>query len=271
MITAEEKKVAFKPLTKEEIERRAPAIFAEKPMEEKVSKKYSFLSTADLIDTVGEQGWQAVRVDQQTARDPKFADYKKHLIRFRNPKMLGDGDNIPELVLLNSHDGTTRFKFFLGIYRLVCSNGLVIAKAEFQRIMLRHVGFGKEEVTHVIGSVMKYAGKVFGQIEAMQKITLTESQRTVFASQVVKMKWRGEQRIEPADLLKPRRKEDEGHDLWTTYNVMQENIMKGGVAYNDEKGKTKTLREIKSVREDIRFNTKLWDMVEARMQKGAKK
>jgi hypothetical protein len=69
--------------------------------------------------------------------------------------------------------------------------------------------------------------------------------------------------MEPSHLLVPRREADQGHDLWTTYNVVQEHMIKGGLRYQLGPNRQRHSRGIRAIREDVRLNTALWRMATA--------
>ena len=50
------------------------------------------------------------------------------------------GTVFPQILLTNSHDGKNSFQFQAGLYRLICSNGLVIADTQFEAVKIRHMG-----------------------------------------------------------------------------------------------------------------------------------
>jgi len=80
------------------------------------------------------------------------------------------------------------------------------------------------------------------------------------------MKWKDTAVVTPSDLLTPKREEDKKDDLWTVYNVIQENIMKGGVTVNAGFKRFKHTRSIRNISENIRVNTKLWEIVESKIK-----
>jgi len=50
------------------------------------------------------------------------------------------GDVFPEVVLLNSPDGTSAYQLMAGTFRLVCLNGMVVADRDFGTIKVPHKG-----------------------------------------------------------------------------------------------------------------------------------
>jgi len=64
----------------------------------------------------------------------------------------------------------------------------------------------------------------------------------------------------------PRRFEDRGNDLWTTFNRIQENLMRGGLSGHNRNGRRLTTRPIAGVSENVRLNRALWTLTERMAQ-----
>ena len=121
----------------------APSIFAAHPWEA-MSQRYRMAPTIEVVDMLRDKGFLPVRAQQSRARIPGKADFTKHMIRFRPADLidgpLAVGDIFPELVLTNAHDGTSAYKFDMGLFRLACSNGLVVKSEDIGGISVRHSG-----------------------------------------------------------------------------------------------------------------------------------
>ena len=63
-------------------------------------------------------------VTQTRVRHDDRRDYTKHMIRLRHASQI-NGREANEIILLNSHDGTSSYQMLAGMFRFVCSNGLV--------------------------------------------------------------------------------------------------------------------------------------------------
>ena len=95
----------------------------------------------------------------------------------------------------------------------------------------------------------------------MHAAMLTEHQRLRFAEQAFHIRFQRsvvKPSFEPGRLLEARRDLDKGNDLWRVYNTVQENSMRGGVAYTNQRGRSTSTRGIRAIREDVRINTALW-------------
>lgn len=254
-------------LNNEQLLRSAPSIFATRPWHG-VSERYRFVPTIDVVDMLRDRGFMPVRAQQSRSRIEGKGDFTKHLIRFRHSEMMNApavGDEIPELVLVNSHDRTSSYQLMAGIFRLVCTNGLVVQSADFGSIRVHHSG-GQDFQQRVIDAtyqIIEEAPRTMAAIEEWKGITLTRPQQLALADAAMEIK--PNDSIRPAHLLTARRSADytdEGgnRDLWRTANVLQENLVRGGLTGMNATGRRVRTRPIKSVGEDIRVNRALWTL-----------
>jgi hypothetical protein len=70
------------------------------------------------------KGFEPFMVTQTRVRHDDRRDYTKHMIRLRHASQI-NGREANEIILLNSHDGTSSYQMLAGMFRFVCSNGLV--------------------------------------------------------------------------------------------------------------------------------------------------
>jgi hypothetical protein len=221
--------------------------------------------TVEVVGMLRDKGFVPVRAEQSRTRIPGKGDFTRHMLRFRHSDFLSPlvvGTEIPELVLLNSHDGTSAYKFLAGIFRLICSNGMVVQSSDHGSISVRHSG-GQDFRDRVIDAtvqVMDEAPRTLAKIEAWKRIELTPPQRDAFAAAALELK--DTRAITPAQLLTPRRSEDHKADLWTTASVVQEHLLRGGDRGRAATGRRVTTRPVKSVGEDLRLNRALWTLTE---------
>ena len=143
-----------------------PSIFAEGPSPS-VSNKYQFIKTSDVLENLSTLGWNPREMSEVKARKSHTKGFQKHLIRLSNPefKTVNVGDEVPELILTNSHNGKNSFSFRIGIYRLVCSNGLVIPTEEFTNITVKHVGNMVSQIQEVINKMSGSFSSVYGLLD----------------------------------------------------------------------------------------------------------
>lgn len=257
-------------LSNEQINKAAPSAFALAPHHE-VSDRYGFMPTINVIDALRSEGWKPVSASQKNVRDSSKRELTKHLIRFR--RLNNDiliGDSCVEMVLTNSHDRSSAFVLHAGLFRTACANGIVIADSTVGKLSVRH---GKNVVHDIIEGVHEVIDDIpviTGEVEAMQDIELTPAERAIFAKTVHKYAFGQNEDVITSDnsivnqMLRPCRNEDTGKDLWTTFNVLQEKAIRGGIRTTkiNDKGKTRrnTSRAVKAIDKNIKLNTAIWDM-----------
>lgn len=255
-------------LTKKQIANNTPSVFCEKPSPE-VSKKYTHIPTSTVIEDMEKLGWGVVESKEMNTRTKGKVGFQKHMVVFRNPDVIingEDGDTVyPQILLTNSHDGKTPFKFTAGLFRLICGNGLVIATETFEDVNIRHMGYSFEELQVEIKDVVERLPLTVESMNKMKKITLSEKDKVELAIKTLSTRFDKDQikslNVDYKSLLEPVRKEDEGDDLWTVFNVLQEKIIEGDFEYMNGV-KIRKARQIKSFSKDIEINRELFQIVE---------
>lgn len=254
-------------LTKDAIREIAPSVFTEKADSRSTSKHYVHIPTEKVIDDMASMGWGVVDAKQVRAR--KNQGYQKHMVVFGNDDITiegKDGDTVmPRILMTNSHDGKNSFQFQAGLYRLVCSNGLVIADAEFANMKIRHMGYDLNELKNVISEIVE---KLPLTVECMNKLKskqLSDEEKMDFAEKALRTRLPESQLStftfdNIQDLLKPTRVEDTGNDVWSVYNVIQEKIIHGMFETYGVRGKVRKARKIKNFSQDAKVNQDLYQL-----------
>ena len=261
-------------MTIDQLKQQVPFAFLDAPTRP-VSDKYVHVPTSRVIDDLMSMGWQPVQAAQRRGRAGKTSMFSKHMIKFQNPNLIikgNDGDDVfPQIILTNSHDGTQSFKFMMGLYRLVCSNGLVIADEEFASFKIRHMGYSFEDLQELITNAVEELPKKVEVINTMKNIELTEKQQKDLAfkafllRQGIALESEQAKEVKISDevlenILETQRAEDAGNDLWVTFNRVQEAITQGGFQGALQGAKIRKVRKIKSFEKDLKLNQQLFDL-----------
>ena len=209
-------------------------------------------------------GFVAVSAQESRVRNAENRGYTKHLIRFRHFEHLARiGDFIPEVVLVNSHNGSSSFQIMVGVYRLVCSNGLIVGSSVAEA-RVRHTKNAPTEIIDASFRVIEELPEITDGIDTMRSIQLEPEERQAFATAALTLRYGEASPVRPDQILTPRRHQDRANDLWTTFNTVQEHIIRGGQLRQDnEPGEARRrTRRITSVSEDVKLNRALWTLAE---------
>lgn len=248
-------------LSKEQVKQVAPSVFT-KHGSSNVSDKYSHIPTERVMDDMSALGWDVVDAKEIKAR--KNQGFQKHMLVFANPEIVingNDGDTVfPRILLTNSHDGKNAFTFKAGLFRLVCSNGLVIADEQFGEMKIRHMGYDFEALQSLITEIVE---KLPLTVESMNKFKnkqLSQEQKQKFALEALGLRFDTENKtFNVSEFLTPTRKEDEGNDLWSVFNLVQEKLVNGMVDYRTG-SKQRKARRIKNFQQDVKLNSELYEL-----------
>ena len=257
------------PLTIEEIKENAPQVFAATP-KPGVSEKYSFLPTSRIIEDMNRLGWQVNQAKSNRSRTAANAEFGNHVVKFFHPDVYmkdqdGNVEAYVNIVIMNNHSGTGSFKFEMGIFRLVCENGLIIKDKDMGGFNMRHSGYSFEQLQETLNQAMERLPEVVGKINTFNQIIMSKEAQKAFAQQAFALRSYQDRQLtesELEDFLKPRRKEDEGDSLWTILNVVQESVLQGGYHITNKKNKVRRAKSIKNIQQDIKLNQELWTLAE---------
>ena len=247
------------PLSDGEIQRVAPSIFAEAPHESR-SERYSYIPTAAVLAELRREGFQPFMVCQTRVRDEGKREHTKHMIRLRHASQI-NGSEANEIILLNSHDGTSSYQMLAGMFRFVCSNGLVCGDTVAD-VRVPHKGDVASSVIEGAFEVLSGFERVKESRDAMRTITLDEGEAEVFARSALALKYDPTDNkpapITESQILMPRRFDDRRPDLWSVFNRTQENLTKGGLHGRSANGRRQQTRPVQGIDSDIRLNRALW-------------
>ena len=261
-------------LSNDDIRRVCPMALHTMPTNPDVSDKYVHANTMTVVEDLAKLGWFPVQAKQCRNKKNSSGIRSFHMIAFQNPdvkitKTLDNGEKIvdtyPRIILTNSHDGFNSFKFMVGLFRLVCSNGLVVCNNQMVDMSIRHINYDFEELRKIVASAIEQVPGIVNTMNDMRNVMLTDEQKTALATEVVKIR-KGieddENYVVDAevveDILTPVRNEDNGNDLWTIFNICQEKMIKGGFGFRGATNKLRKQRGITSIKKDMDFNQRLW-------------
>ena len=265
-------------LSNDQIARLAPSAFATGAHESR-SARYTYIPTSEVIDGLRAQGFLPVFAKQGRSRVAGKADFTKHLVRFRfqgqGPALRRIGETFPEVVLVNSHDGTSAYQIMAGMLRLVCLNGMIVEDRELATVKVPHKGDVVSEVIEGSYTVLEESKRALMAADEWAGVTLKSDERMAMAEAAHVLRFADadgnvETPVRPDQMLTVRRSADRSNDLWTTTNVLHENVIRGGLSAwgrdANNRPRRVTTREVRGIDQDVKLNRALWVLGERMAQ-----
>ena len=245
-------------LTLDQIREQAPTVFTTAKAEH-LTDKYIQTPTSRVVEDLMNLGWEVTKAQEVKARKNK--GFQKHMVIFRHPNIMikgKNGDDVqPQILLTNSHDGKNAFNFRVGLFRFVCSNGLVVSDGDFSNVSIRHINYTFESLQAQVNELISKLPGLVDKINLFKSTTLTEQQMVDFATKAVGL--RNKSTVNIMDVLSVERDADHGNDLWAVFNRVQEKVINGGYGYGR---KNRKARSIKNFQQDIKVNEELFELAE---------
>jgi hypothetical protein len=248
-------------LSLEAVRQRAPAVFAE-TAHVRMSSRYTFLPTERVLSGLMSAGFLPVEARQTHARSASPL-HARHLVRLRRRfETVQLRGSLPEIVFLNSHDGTSAYQLRMGLFRVVCTNGLIVSRGAFPGYCVSHRG---DIVDEVVAGALKLSERfesLAAQVERMEQRRMFKDEQLRFAERALALRFPdpAASGMQAGQLLTCRRVEDAGEDLWRVMNRCQEGLLRGGLSHRSAGGRLTRTRRITSIKEDVRLNSQLWDL-----------
>ena len=267
------------PITFEQIERDTPSVFAQGKHDSR-SDRYAYIDSRAVLTGLIREGFAPFEVRQGGSRDEQKRGFTKHMIRLRHTSkgaiQIGQRDQIiPEVILLNSHDGTSSYRMIGGMFRIICTNGLIAGDA-FDEVRVPHTGAVVDTVIEGAFRVIESFPAMVDASERWSAVRLSADEERAYARSAALLRWepktengieRDTTPIPYDDIVSSRRPGDQGNDLWRVFNRTQENLVRGGQHYvqRNEQGvrvARRTVREVNGIDQNRHLNRALWTLTE---------
>jgi hypothetical protein len=260
-----------RPMTEDEMRRNAPSIFAYTAHDSR-SERFKPIPTIEILRGLEKEGFMPVSAKQSVTRLPDRRDFTKHMIRLRrfdNVKEYAVGDTVAEIVLKNANDGSSAYELLPGLFRIRCLNGMVAKLSQLDALKVRHSGDVQNKVIDGTYTVLEDAKAALAAPQDWSRIQLGTEERLILAESAHRLRFANSEGevttpIKPYQMLEPRRRDDVSRDLWTTFNVMQENAIRGGIqgVGRDANNRRirRTSRPVNGIDQDVRLNRELFTL-----------
>jgi len=220
------------------------------------SDKYVTINTESVVNELQKRGFVLREIKQ--AKTGKG----RHIVRMRPQDftVINGEKMFPEIVIMNSYDSKCSFSVEIGIFRLVCSNGLTVCVPGTNSMYkTRHLGEPAKIAADIALQFAQNIDEIWKVHGKLTETKLTDKQMIALAMRAAEIRWNKTfTKKEAAKLLQTKRTEDEGNDAWRVFNVLQENTIGGGVQIGDMKRVPKTVNAPKMLFE---VNTRLFNAV----------
>ena len=254
------------PLAEEQMRAVAPSIFAAGKHASR-SDRYTYIPTIEVLRGLKKEGFEPFMVAQGKSRIEGKTEFTKHLIRMRHAGQVSTRPEANEIILINSHDGASSYQLLSGLFRFVCCNGLVVGTVS-NDIRIPHKGNIEGEVIEGAFRVLDDFEGVDASTQGMKALELRPEEERAFATAALALRYGERKEGQPpapvtADqLIEARRPEDLGHSLWTTFQRVQENTLRGGQPGRSTQGRRIRTRAVGSIDRTVSLNRALWVLAE---------
>jgi hypothetical protein len=218
---------------------------------QKIKQKEFYIPTLDVVQKLQNEGWTIQGVDEARAKNRKIVS---NYVQMQHPDFSvknnkGKDEAIASLTLSNSCSGNKPLQLDLGMYRQVCSNGAIrFEDTELSKI--QHTKVNIRDLDLFIFGLSTKSNKLIEEINAMKDKNMSYDEIKSFAYNAAKLRFNeDDNRFDIDALLKVNRVEDEGNDVWTVFNRIQENLT----------------HDVKNKEEDIWLNKQLFNLVNEEM------
>lgn len=251
-------------LDNEALYRHVPSIFAREAHDSR-SDRYVYVPTIEIVEGLRREGWFPFFAVQAVPRDGSRHGHAKHMLRLRRDDGIGKPE-AAEVIIVNSHDGTSAYQMFAGVLRFVCTNSM-IAGERFEEVRVPHKGGIQDQIIEGVYTVAEDFPRLIEATETMKDTRLSEGEQRVLAEASLVARYsEGESPVRPDQIIAPRRREDVGQSLWQTFNVIQENLIRGGLSGRRQTAngriRRSQTRAINGIDQNVGLNRALWTLAE---------
>ena len=213
---------------------------------QRIKTKEFYIPTLDVIEKLQDEGWRISGVNEQRGKSRKITN---NYVQMQHPDFAiknnrGKDEALASLTITNSCNGAQPMKLDLGVYRQVCSNGAIAFEQAADSEIIKHIQINYNNLDQFISNISRKTSTVVNEFEKLKHTNLSVADMRRLANEAAKLKYNNLDDIDIDDLLSINRIEDEGNDLWTVFNRIQENLT----------------HDVSNLNEDIRLNKQLFSL-----------
>jgi len=215
---------------------------------QRMKQKEFYIPTIDVVQKLQNEGWLINGVDEQLNK--KTRKITNNYVQMTHPDFAvknkqGKDEAYSSITISNSCSGNQPLSMSLGAYRMVCSNGHIRFDENAEHEKIKHTEINYRDLDRFVHNMNDKAQKLITELNMWKQQDMTIEQMRKLAYNAAKLRYsEGDENFKPIDLLRVLRAEDEGNDVWTVFNRIQENLT----------------HDVKDKQTDIWLNQQLYDL-----------
>lgn len=215
---------------------------------QRIKQKEFYIPTLDVVTKLQDEGWKLSGVAEQRGKNRKITS---NYVQLQHPDFAvqnnkGKDEAYTSITISNSCNGAKPLQMSLGMFRQVCTNGLVTFDQHAESQNIKHTEINYRDLDRFVTTMNSKADKLLHEVNEMKHKGLSIEDMRKLAREAASLRYTNLDEINIDDIFAVNRIEDESNDLWTVFNRIQENLT----------------HDIKNMNEDIRLNQQLFALAE---------
>jgi hypothetical protein len=215
---------------------------------QRIKQKEFYIPTLDVVTKLQDEGWKLSGVAEQRGKNRKITN---NYVQLQHPDFAvqnnkGKDEAYTSITISNSCNGAKPLQMSLGMFRQVCTNGLVTFDQHAESQNIKHTEINYRDLDRFVTTMNSKADKLLYEVNKMKHKGLLIEDMRKLATEAASLRYTNLDEINIDDLFAVNRVEDESNDLWTVFNRIQENLT----------------HDIKNMNEDIKLNQQLFALAE---------
>jgi hypothetical protein len=192
---------------------------------QKLNPPQYYVDTLEVVKVLQNEGWTLHGVDEFRNKQRRVMS---NFVQMKHPDLKlfegGKTEAVASITISNSCDGKKPLEMSLGVYRQICSNGLIV-REEFATERIKHIEMDYNNLYSKIMLFGNKTDKVLNKFTSLKQHELNDSDVIKLAREAAFLRYEDSEVNDRVDaLLRVSRLEDEGNNLWRVYNRIQENL-----------------------------------------------
>lgn len=227
--------------------------------------RYKFISTKEIVEALEQNGLTAVGATQANTRKPYRRSYVKHLLTFDMSSVDINIEGVkPQIMLLNSHDGTTSYQLFLGLYNTISNTSCVVGANTFDVQRVMHKGNKSiDEIIYKAKNCIDGFVDVLKTIDQMKQVEMSLAQQIEFAEQAIYARY-DDLTVDAMQVLQPLNDKDTEQNLWAVFNRVRTLVVDPGsmgfISTRPVNLNNRKITTIRNISKRVKLNRAIWDL-----------